>query len=377
MLMPPRPASILLLGSWQHRMTPMSLQQMASLAGLAQFRGLPLQSKTAPLSGSAWHGAQARVMAGSSTSRPKASSQRAFSSGSQNGSRKQGHRQRQGGSHYSGGHTHAFSMSGAHVVGAMAVISLPALGKSLVVLCEAKAAPPPPARRMSSPPPPPAPEAGGPATLADLMSILEGEWAWLALAVAVTLAWVCFQNFMPVAYSAVTLAVQRKESMDVPVLNFIKLQITVMVLDSARHFVLATLGERVRQRLRVRLYAAMLQQEIGFFDANSKGQLMSLMGEDVVRMQVTITSQLTYTLHPTPTPQLQSRNFDRRAHTGRRYRPADRDHNAAYDHLPVCQDGLIHFADGDASGGRCRPGPLLRLYHRTEGPRPGTLNPKP
>ncbi len=44
------------------------------------------------------------------------------------------------------------------------------------------------------------------------------------------------------------------------------------------------LSTQVRQRLRVRLYAGMLQQEIGFFDANSKGQLMSMMGEDVTRM---------------------------------------------------------------------------------------------
>ena len=46
-----------------------------------------------------------------------------------------------------------------------------------------------------------------------------------------------------------------------------------MVLDSMKHFVMSTLGERVRQRLRVRLYASMLRQEIGFFDTNSKGSV--------------------------------------------------------------------------------------------------------
>jgi ABC-type multidrug transport system fused ATPase/permease subunit len=44
---------------------------------------------------------------------------------------------------------------------------------------------------------------------------------------------------------------------------------------------------------RVRLYTAMLQQEIGFFDANSKGQLMSMMGEDVSRMQQAVTDNIT------------------------------------------------------------------------------------
>jgi len=38
-----------------------------------------------------------------------------------------------------------------------------------------------------------------------------------------------FINYMPIAYSAVTLAVQKKETMDVPIFNFIRLQVTVMV----------------------------------------------------------------------------------------------------------------------------------------------------
>ena len=38
-----------------------------------------------------------------------------------------------------------------------------------------------------------------------------------------------FINYMPIAYSAVTLAVQKKETMDAPIFNFIRLQVTVMV----------------------------------------------------------------------------------------------------------------------------------------------------
>ena len=39
-----------------------------------------------------------------------------------------------------------------------------------------------------------------------------------------------------------------KQAMDAPIFNFMRLQLTVMVLDSAKHFMLASLGERVSQQ---------------------------------------------------------------------------------------------------------------------------------
>ena len=187
-------------------------------------------------------------------------------------------------------------MSEAHFAayGAMLVISLPALGKTIVVVCEGQGTAPP-ARPITAKPPVDL-DANPPVTLADLFSILDGEWLWLALAIGVTLACAYYAHGITSAYTAVTVAVQNKAAMEGPVLNFILVQVKVMLLNSARHFVLSTLGERVRQRLRVRLYASLLRQEIGFFDANSKGQLMSMMGEDVARMQSAVTDQLTGTI---------------------------------------------------------------------------------
>ena len=69
-----------------------------------------------------------------------------------------------------------------------------------------------------------------------------------------------------------------------------------MLLDGGRHYLLRTLGERIKDRLRLRLYASILQQEIGFFDANGKGELMSMLGEDVSQMQVAVTDRITSTL---------------------------------------------------------------------------------
>ena len=41
---------------------------------------------------------------------------------------------------------------------------------------------------------------------------------------------------------------------------------------------MSLLGERVLQKLRKRLYESMLLQEIAFFDAHGKGQLVAMMG---------------------------------------------------------------------------------------------------
>jgi len=64
---------------------------------------------------------------------------------------------------------------------------------------------------------------------------------------------------------------------------------------------MSLLGERVRQKLRKRLYESMLLQEIAFFDAHGKGQLVAMMGEDVVRIQQAVTDQITAALRSATT----------------------------------------------------------------------------
>lgn len=162
---------------------------------------------------------------------------KAYSSGSsatwgRNEGRNEG-QQHSSNSNGGGSHQHStfsFSFSGAHVAcyGAMLVISLPALGKTLVVLCDGKTPATVPTRRVTAQLLQDS-EESQPATLADLFSILEGEWAWLGLAIAVTLLWAWCMNSMPVVWAALTQAVQKKEPMDGPIFNFIKLQVRNMV----------------------------------------------------------------------------------------------------------------------------------------------------
>eukprot|EP00960_Hanusia_phi_P048125 758776-Hanusia_phi.AAC.6 len=133
-------------------------------------------------------------------------------------------------------------------------------------------------------------------TLYDLFSILNGEWWFLGAAIAVTLAFTLLNLYLPSAFSGVMTACREKLPLKAPIYAFMLIQGAIILLDGARHFLMATLAERIRQKLRIKLYTAMLQQEIGFFDANSKGQLMSMMGEDVVRMQQAVTDQITNTL---------------------------------------------------------------------------------
>jgi len=135
-----------------------------------------------------------------------------------------------------------------------------------------------------------------PVSFYDLFSILDGEWFFLAAAIAVTLTFTLLNLYLPSAFSGVMTACREKLPLKAPIYTFMLLQGAIILLDGTRHFLMATLAERIRQKLRIKLYAAMLQQEIGFFDANSKGQLMSMMGEDVVRMQQAVTDQITNTL---------------------------------------------------------------------------------
>jgi hypothetical protein len=84
------------------------------------------------------HGSSTRARSASFPAK-SSSAHSGSSSGSTHGGGGGGH----GGARGHGGQGRSFSFSGAHVVacyGAMLVVTLPALGKTLVVLCEGKAA---------------------------------------------------------------------------------------------------------------------------------------------------------------------------------------------------------------------------------------------
>jgi ABC-type bacteriocin/lantibiotic exporter with double-glycine peptidase domain len=139
----------------------------------------------------------------------------------------------------------------------------------------------------------PLPPAPRPATYKDLFSIL-GFWDWVLLVVAIllTLLHTMLSLSIPSTFSSVMNACREKLDLAVPIRTFVIVQGVVIVLDAGRNFILGVLGERIRQKIRVQLYAAILQQEIAYFDFNARGELLSLMGEDVHRVQQCLTDQV-------------------------------------------------------------------------------------
>lgn len=59
-----------------------------------------------------------------------------------------------------------------------------------------------------------------------------------------------------------------------------------------RSFIFNTAGERVVARLRIRLFASIMRQEIGFFDRRKSGELLSRLSSDCTSMQDVATSNL-------------------------------------------------------------------------------------
>jgi ABC-type multidrug transport system fused ATPase/permease subunit len=131
------------------------------------------------------------------------------------------------------------------------------------------------------------------ASFQDLLSIL-GFWDWILLiaAILLTLLHTAFNLAIPSTFSSVMNACREKLDLAGPIRGFVFLQGIVIVLDGGRHFILSVLGERIRQKLRVQLYASLLKQEVTYFDFNARGELLSLLGEDVHRIQQCLTDQI-------------------------------------------------------------------------------------
>ena len=132
-----------------------------------------------------------------------------------------------------------------------------------------------------------------PVSFQDLLSVL-GHWDWMLLlaAILLTLLHTVFSLAIPTTFSAVMNACREKLDLAVPIRTFVFLQGVVILLDGGKHFILGILGERIRQKLRVQLYASLLRQEIAYFDFNARGELFSLLGEDVHRIQQCLTDQI-------------------------------------------------------------------------------------
>eukprot|EP00292_Cryptomonas_paramecium_P006233 CAMPEP_0113683488 /NCGR_PEP_ID=MMETSP0038_2-20120614/13344_1 /TAXON_ID=2898 /ORGANISM="Cryptomonas paramecium" /LENGTH=386 /DNA_ID=CAMNT_0000602869 /DNA_START=186 /DNA_END=1343 /DNA_ORIENTATION=- /assembly_acc=CAM_ASM_000170 len=126
----------------------------------------------------------------------------------------------------------------------------------------------------------------------DLLAILDWkDWLLLILAVVLTLMQTVSSLVIPSTFSAVMNATREKLDLLVPIRSFLFLQCFVIIVDAAKHFLLGILGEQIRTKLRDQLYSALLKQEITYFDFNSR-EFTSLLGEDVMRIQQSLTDQV-------------------------------------------------------------------------------------
>lgn len=133
-------------------------------------------------------------------------------------------------------------------------------------------------------------------SVGEMFMILEGEYAFLLGALSLSLLLTVLNMALPAAFAGVMTACREKTPLDGAIAHFLTVQGTIIIVECGRDFLMSTLAERVRHRLRKMVYEGMLMQEIAFFDANAKGQLMALMGEDVVRIQQAVTDQIIATI---------------------------------------------------------------------------------
>jgi ATP-binding cassette subfamily B protein len=64
---------------------------------------------------------------------------------------------------------------------------------------------------------------------------------------------------------------------------------------AGRHLLFSLAGERGVRRVRERLYASLLSQEVGFFDASRTGELVSRLGTDCATLQSLVSAQVSMT----------------------------------------------------------------------------------
>jgi len=137
-------------------------------------------------------------------------------------------------------------------------------------------------------------------TFGQIMRLSKPEWPAMALAlimmVASETAFIIPPLLLADAYDAVVNPTLAKEDMraeveEAMILIFI-LQVVGMFLAFIQGCIMGVTGERVVARLRVSLYSAILQQEIGFFDQRKTGELVSRLGSDTTVVQTVTSSSL-------------------------------------------------------------------------------------
>merc|ERR1712023_540121 len=85
---------------------------------------------------------------------------------------------------------------------------------------------------------------------------------------------------------------ENREEMRRIVLTLLIIMVVTSFFLFFRGFIFNASGERVVARLRIRLFRAILQQEIAFFDRNKTGELLSRLSSDTSKLQDAATASV-------------------------------------------------------------------------------------
>jgi ABC-type multidrug transport system fused ATPase/permease subunit len=135
--------------------------------------------------------------------------------------------------------------------------------------------------------------ASSPPSLARILAVAKPEWPGLVVALVVMIASEAMGLISPLvialAYDALvdetTDDDDRMNEINQAMLLVMILHFSGIVTGFIRHALLGVIGERLVARLRNQLYAAILKQEIAFFDEHKSGELVSRLGSDTTLLQ--------------------------------------------------------------------------------------------
>ncbi|GMI05287.1 hypothetical protein TrRE_jg11775 [Triparma retinervis] len=133
-----------------------------------------------------------------------------------------------------------------------------------------------------------------------LLYLGKPEWSVMAVGVLVlvitqlgtmSIPWFFGKLIDTIADDSLTEAEAREEMREI-VFRLLVIMVSTSFLLFLRGFIFNGAGERVVARLRIRLFRAILTQEIAFFDKNKTGELLSRLSSDTSKIQDAATSSV-------------------------------------------------------------------------------------
>lgn len=138
-----------------------------------------------------------------------------------------------------------------------------------------------------------------PAGMGRILMLARPEWLWLALGMIFLAGSLAPALILPLVFGKMfdTLSSslsddEQRQEINRSVLLLMVILAVSTVSAMLRSFIFNTAGERVVARLRLRLFQAIISQEIGMFDKRKTGELLSRLGTDTVSLQDVATVNL-------------------------------------------------------------------------------------